>query len=102
MTDQLYEKVLNASSANALKIVQERIKVSAIKVMKNKSGLDYSTLKKGDIVVFFNGSNYVHTALWIGDGKIADCTSGRKDNIKYGVTPYSKWKIKIAIRYTGK
>ena len=102
MTDQLYEKVLNASSANALKIVQERIKVSSIKVLKSKNGLDYSKLKKGDIVVFFNGSNYVHTALWIGDGKIADCTSGRKDNIKYGVAPYSKWKIKIAIRYTGK
>ena len=102
MTDPLYEKVLNASKANALKIVQERIKVSTIKVMKNKSGLDYSTLKKGDIVVFFKGSKYVHTALWVGDGKIADCTSGRKDNIKYGVKPYAKWKIKIAIRYTGK
>lgn len=102
MTDPLYEKVLNASNANALKIVQERIKVSTIQVIKNKNGLNHSTLKKGDIVVFFKGSKYVHTALWVGDGKIADCTSGRSDNIKYGVAPSNKWTIKIAIRYTGK
>lgn len=102
MTDQLYEKVLNSSNANALKIVQDRIKVSTIKVVKNKNGLDYNTLQKGDIVVFFNGSKYVHTALWVGNGLIADCTSGRSDTIKYGVKPYAKWKIKIAIRYTGK
>ena len=61
-----------------------------------------SQVKKGDIIAYFNGSNYIHTALYIGDGLIADCTSGRKQSVKYGVKSYSKWKIKIAIRYTGK
>lgn len=102
MTDQLYEKVLNASSADALKIVRDRIKVKNIKVLKNKKGLALSRLEKGDIIVYFKGDDYVHTALYLGDGLIADCTSGRKDNIKYGVPSYTKWKIKEAIRYTGK
>lgn len=102
MTDQLYEKVLAASSADALKIVRDRIKVKSIKVLKNKKGLALSRLEKGDIIVYFKGNDYVHTALYLGDGLIADCTSGRKDNIKYGVPFYTKWKIKEAIRYTGK
>lgn len=102
MTDQLYEKVLHASKENALKIVQDRINVKNIRVLKNKNGMAISKLKKGDIVVFFKGNNYVHTALCIGNGRIADCTSGRSDNIKYDVKPYSKWTVKIAIRYLGK
>ena len=102
MTDQLYEKVLAASSADALKIVRDRIKVKNIKVLKNKKGLALSRLEKGDIIAYFKGDDYVHTALYLGDGLIADCTSGRKDNIKYGVPSYTKWKIKEAIRYTGK
>lgn len=102
MTDQLYEKVVNSSDSTALKLVQDRIKVKEIKVLKSKGGLNTSQLKPGDIIAYFNGSNYVHTALYVGNGKIADCTSGRKDSIKYGVASYTKWKIKIAIRYTGK
>ena len=102
MTDQLYEKLLKVSAAEALKIVKERTKLKDIKVLVDKNGIPTSKLKKGDIIAYFNGSDYRHTALYIGDGKIADCTSGRKDNIKYGVKSYSKWKIKIAIRYTGK
>lgn len=101
MTDQLYERVLNASSADALKIVQDRIKVKDIKVIKSKSGISLDKLKPADIIVYFKGNEYIHTALYIGDGKIADCTSGRKDNIKYGVKSYTKWKVKIAIRYEG-
>ena len=102
MTDQLYKKILNASSEEKLKIVRDRLGIKDVKVLHNKKGIDLSKLKKGDIVVYFNGSTYVHTALYIGDGKIADCTSGRTDNIKYGVKSYTKWKIKLAFRYTGK
>lgn len=103
MTNQLYEKVLKAKTdADALKIVQDRIKVTDIKVTRSNSGLDVSKLKKGTIIAYFKGDTYTHTALVVEDGKIADCTSGRKDNIKYGVKPYTKWQAKIAIEYTGK
>ena len=101
MTDQLYEKLLKVSAKEALEIVQNRIKLKDIKIIIDKNGISTSKLKKGDIIVYFNGSNYVHTALYLGDGKIADCTSGRKQSVKYGVKSYSKWKIKEAIRYTG-
>lgn len=102
MTDQLYEKLLKVSAAEALKIVQKRTGLKDIKVIVDKGGISTSKLKKGDIIAYFNGSNYIHTALYVGGGKIADCTSGRKDAVKYGVNSYTKWKIKIAIRYTGK
>ena len=102
MTDQLYEKLLKVSAKEALKIVQNRIKLKDIKVIVDKNGISTSKLKKGDIIAYFNGNNYVHTALYLGDGKIADCTSGRNPNIKYGAKSYTKWKIKEAIRYVGK
>ena len=102
MTDQLYEKLLKVSAPEALKIVKERTGLKDIKVIIDKNGIPTSKLKKGDIIAYFDGNDYKHTALYLGDGKIADCTSGRKQSIKYGVNSYSKWKIKEAIRYMGK
>ena len=102
MTDQLYEKILTLSQKEANELVQKRLKNKNFEVIKSKSGLSFDQLKPCDVVAYFNGDDYKHTALYTGDKKIADCTSGRKDSIKYGVNSYSKWKIKIAIRYTGK
>lgn len=102
MTNQLWEKVLKSSAKNALSIVKERTNLTDVEVIIDKNGISESKLKKGDIIAYFNGDTYVHTALYLGDGKIADCTSGRTPGIKYGVKSYSKWKVKVAIRYTGK
>ena len=101
-SDAVYEKMLKVPIKEVLKIAQERTGLKSLKVIRNKDGIKASKLQKGDIVVYFKGDNYVHTALWVGDGKIADCTSAREDSIKYGVKSYTKWKIKLAIRYTGK
>jgi hypothetical protein len=94
--------MLKVSIKEVLKIARERIGLKSIKVIRNKNGIKLSHLKKGDIVVYYKGNAYCHTALWVGDGKIADCTSMREDGIKYGVKSYTKWKIKLAFRYTGK
>lgn len=102
ITDQLYEKLLKVSASEAVKIVRERTGLKDVEVITDKNGIPTSKLQKGDIVAYFNGSDYVHTAIYIGNGKIADCTSGRKPSVKYGVKSYSKWKIEVAIRYTGK
>lgn len=103
MTNQLYEKAYNASStAEAKKIISDRIKVKDIDVIRSKSGIDPDKIRAGDIVVYFKKSTYVHTALGVKAGYIADCTSARTDSIKCGVKSYSKWKIGIIIRYTGK
>ena len=101
-TDPDYEKILKASATDALKIAKTKIGIDDVKVIKDKNGLALSKLQAGDIIAYFKGDNYVHTALYIGDGLIADCTSGRTDNIKYGVKSYTKWTPKIAFRYTGK
>ena len=102
MTDQLYEKLLKVSAEKALEIVRERTGLNDIKVIVDKNGISTDKLKKGDIIAYFDGNDYKHTALYLGDGKIADCTSGRTPNIKYGAKSYAKWKIKEAIRYIGK
>ena len=84
--------------------MQGRLGIKDVKVIRMKGGrtIPLAKLKKGDIIAYFNGSTYAHTALYLGDGKIADCTSTRTPNIKYGVKSYTKMSIKAAIRYTGK
>ena len=104
-TDQIYNKMLEVSYDEAKRIASQRMGLDEDDfVLKRKKGkpLDTSKLRKGDIVVYYTSKGYVHTALWVGDGKIADCTSGRKDAIKYGVKSYTSMTIKLAFRYKGK
>ena len=104
-TDQIYNKMLTMAYKDAKALAAQRMGLSESEfVLKRKKGkpLDTSTLKKGDIVVYYTSDGYKHTALWIGDGKIADCTSGRTDQIKYGVKSYTGMTIKLAFRYRGK
>lgn len=101
-TDYHYNQLLKLSDAEALKMAKERIGLNDIKLIRNKNGISTSELKAGDVIAYFDGSGYVHTALYIGSGQITDCTSGRSDGIKYGVNSYTRWKIKLAFRYTGK
>lgn len=105
MTDQLYNKVLKVSLKEAKKIVADRtgLPIDDIRI-KRRGGKAIPTdeLRKGDIVVYYTKDGYKHTAIWVGNGKIADCTSGRTPQIKYGVKSYTGMTIKFAIRYRGK
>ena len=101
-SNAIYEKMLTVPIKEVLQIARERIGLHSLKVIRNKNGINPDKLKPGDIVIYFKGNTYVHTAMWVGNGKITDCTSSRKDSIKYGVKSYTKWTIKLAIRYTGK
>jgi len=102
ISDPKWEAILKASTdAEALKIAQDRIGIKDIKVIRNGGKvIPTSKLMPGDIVSFFNGSNYYHTAVYVGDGKVCDITSSRSPAIKYGVLVYDG--LKVAIRYTGK
>ena len=97
-----YEKMLVASSSEALKLAKQRIGINEIKLLRSSSGIPLSKLEPGDVVAYFKDKKYIHTALYLGNGLIADCTSGRKDQIKYGVKSYTSMTIKLAFRYTGK
>lgn len=104
-TDQIYDAMLRMSYKDAKKKAAQRLGLDEDEfILKRKKGkpLDLSKLKKGDIVVYYTSSGYKHTALWLGDGKIADCTSTRKNTIKYGVKSYKGMTIKLAFRYKGK
>ena len=103
MTDQIYNKMLHVSLNECKSIVKGRFGIKDITVIKNSGkAIPFDKLKRGDIVVYYTSKGYRHTAIWIGDGKIADCTSTRKPNIKYGAKSYKTMTIKVAIRYTGK
>lgn len=62
--------------------------------------LSDSVLQKGDILICYNGSTYKHTALYMGNGKIADCNSDKGAAIRN----YSALNnpCKIAVRWLGK
>ena len=101
-TDYHYNQLTKLSYADALKLAKARIGLNDIQLIRG-NGIALSDLKPGDVIAYFTrGGNYVHTALYIGNGQIADCTSGRADTIKYGVNSYGNYVIRLAFRYTGK
>lgn len=103
INDMMYEKILGFSKYDdALAYAQARIGLKDICVLRSNSGIALSDLHPGDIIAYFSGSTYIHTAVYVGNGKIADCTSGRAVGIKYGVPSYTNMKIKLAFRYKGK
>lgn len=105
LTDQIYNELLKVSLKKAKSIVADRIGLSEDKFKIHRNGgkaIPFPKLTKGDIIVYYTLSGYKHTAIYIGDGKIADCTSNRKPQIKYGAKSYTGMTIKFAISYTGK
>lgn len=103
LNDMMYERILGFSKyEDALAYAQARIGLKDICVVRSNNGIALSDLRPGDIIAYFSGSTYIHTAVYVGDGKIADCTSSRTPGIKYGVPSYTNWKIKLAFRYKGK
>ena len=101
-TDYHYNQLLKLAYTDASNLARQRIGLNDVYLMRSYTGLSFDQLKPGDVIAYFTNSGYIHTALYIGNGQIADCTSGRSDQIKYGVNSYSNYKIKLAFRYTGK
>lgn len=99
-----WETLRKKASKDGSKIAQQKLGIDDVKVIRVKGGkkIPLSHLKKGDIIAYFNGNTYVHTALYLGDGKIADCTQHRNPQIKCGAKSYTTMTIKCALRYTGK
>ena len=99
----MYEKILAFDKyEDAYAYASARIGLKDICIVRNRSNIPLSSLQAGDIIAYFSGSKYVHTAVYVGDGKIADCTSSRTPGIKYGVPSYTNMNIKLAFRYKGK
>lgn len=101
IADSQWNQMLKAKTdVDALKIAKKCIGINDIKVIRNGGKvIPQSKLAKGDIVSYYDGSKYLHTMLYVGNGKMAESTSTKTPNIGYGRTCPS---VKVAIRYVGK
>jgi len=99
------DQMLKISTSEALAIAKQKTGLKNIIIIKNKNGIPKSQWKAGDICLQYNGSKYVHTFYYMGDGKVADSTgsNGKVPNDKQiAVRSYNKYTCKIIIRYIGK
>lgn len=102
--DSSWEQLLDCKTdAEANRIATNLVGVSCKVIRNGGKVIPLGMLKQGDIIALYNGSSYYHTMFYEGNGKAADCTSGRTDNIQSNnVMPQStKSKIRLAIRYGG-
>lgn len=108
ISNEVGDKMLKVSDAEALKMAKSRIGCETIQVIKNGGkAISISSLMPGDILMFFKGSEYYHMGVYLGDGKYTDSNRtggvGSAKNIRTNLTLSTTLKshIKIAIRYTG-
>lgn len=105
INDPTADKILRSNHETAVKIVQQKTGLTQVTVVSNGGkAIPLSSLRKGDIVLLYDGKTYYHTEYYMGDSKFADSTQTRSDNIKadMSMSKAQQADIKIAIRYTGK
>lgn len=105
INDPTADKILRSNHETAVEIVKQKTGLSQVTVVSNGGkAIPMSSLRKGDIVLLYDGKTYYHTEYYMGDSKFADSTQTRSDNIKADVTMSKAQQadIKIAIRFTGK
>lgn len=105
INDPTADKILRSNHETAVEIVKAKTGLTQVTVVSNGGkAIPLSSLRKGDIVLLYDGKSYYHTEYYMGDSKFADCTQTRSDNIKADMTMSKAQQadIKIAIRYTGK
>lgn len=102
--DGHWNKLLQCKTdAEANRMATKLVGVPCVVIRNDGKTIPVSMLKSGDIFSLYNGSTYFHTAFYEGNGKYADCTSGRSDNIQSNNTmsKSTRLKIKVAIRFVG-
>ena len=92
-----------ASDAEASQFASKQIGVPCKVIRNGGKAIPVSRLKQGDILTMYEGETSYHTIFYEGNGKYADCTSGRGNNIRAGnsLSQSDQADIKIAIRYGG-
>ena len=96
------EKILAAKNdSDATKIVQDALGNKDFKCIKRKAGISQDLMKPGDICLYFKDTKtYQHTFIYIGNGRMIDCTSVKKTANQ--IMERKALKPKVIIRYTGK
>ncbi len=78
----------------ALEIARRRIGVRDIMLIRGDNVRN--SLKRGDACAHFSGGRYIHTSLYLGEGKMLDCSLE-----KMHIAVRDAMESEYAIRYTG-
>ena len=91
------------TDAEANRMASRLVGVRCVVIRNGGKAIPLDMLKSGDIFAMFSGNSYFHTAFYEGNGRYADCTSGRSDNIQSNnkLSGSARLKIKVAIRFAG-
>lgn len=105
INDQCGNRLVNMTYADALLTVRTKAGVADLDVLiDNGKPIPTSKLLPGDIILYYDGNEYKHSATWMGNNRIADCSSanpGPDGGVVADKRHITYWDIKIAIRYTG-
>lgn len=101
IADATWDKILNAKTdAEALQLAQKYIGIKELMVIRNSKTIPLDKLRKGDIIAYYPNNSYHHTALYIGNGLMADSSGGNTGKlVTYGKKVRSD--LRVAIRWTG-
>lgn len=108
IANEVAEKLLKATQANANKMASDRIGKPVTVIRNGGKAIPISTLKAGDICMLYKGKTYYHTIYYMGNGKYAESNTtggiGNAKNIRADLSMSSTCKanLKCAIRYNGK
>ena len=106
INDSMGNRLLRSNHDTALSLVKQCLGVNDVQLISNGGKeIPTSSLKKGDIILYYEGSEYTHMATYVGNGMITDSSRGHKPQVMYGFayhSPSSYGICKLAIRYTGK
>ena len=94
INDSNWNRIAELDHNAALEIARKRIGVRDIMLIRGDSVMD--SLRRGDVCAHFSGGKYVHTSLYLGEGKMLDCS--RKIT---HITIRDAMETEYAIRYTG-
>ena len=104
INDNCGNRLLRMSEKDMIATIKQKSRLKDIKVIRNLSGIPVGQIEPADILIYYEGDEYVHTACAAENGTITDCSRGHMPRCKYG-EPYNYQRgvvCKIAIRYTGK
>lgn len=100
LNNAMYDRLMRLKHEDALDLIRQRTGVKEWRLIRNANGIPVSELEISDVVVYYDEDGYTHTALYVGNGRIADCTSSNDCN--YGGAYNYGDTCMAAIRYIGK
>ena len=95
INDSSWNRIAGLPDNNAaLEIARKRIGVRDIMLIRGENVRD--SLQRGDICAHFSGGKYIHSSLYLGDGKMLDCSLEMMH-----IAIRDAMECEFAIRYTG-